>query len=79
MLLSLLSHSERSVGELVVLALLGLYSDGVWTRPVLAVYHWPQHPQLVSPVMDDKVTRVPGADMSRKMKNLENGKRVVFN
>ena len=78
-LLSLLGHSERSVSEFIVLALLRLYSDGVWTRPILAVYHGPEHPQLVCPVMDDKVTRVAGTDVSRKMKNLENSKRVVFN
>lgn len=42
--LSLLSHGEWSVCYLVVLALLRLHSDGVRTRPVLAVYHGTQHP-----------------------------------
>lgn len=68
--LSLLGHAQRSVGQLVVLALLWLYCDAVWAGPVLAIYNWPQHPQLVCPVMDHKIARVTCTDMRGKVKNL---------
>lgn len=68
--LSLLGHAQRSVGQLVVLALLWLHCDAVWAGPVLAIYNWPQYPQLVCPVMDHKIARVTCADMRGKVKNL---------
>lgn len=68
--LSLLGHAQRSVGQLVVLALLWLHCDAVWAGPVFAIYNWPQHPQLVCPVMDHKIARVTCTDMRGKVKNL---------
>ena len=75
--LSLLGHGQRSVGQLVVFALLWLHCDAVWTRPVLAIYHRPEHPQLVCPVMDHKIARVTCTDMRGKVKNLQQGQHIM--
>ena len=70
MFLSLLSHGKGSVSQFIIFTLLRFHSDGIWTRPVLAVYDRSKHPHLVCPVMDDKDTRVASTDMSGKVKNL---------
>ena len=49
--LALLAHGQRSVGQLIVLGLLRFHGNGVRPGPVFTVYDWPQHPQLVCPVM----------------------------
>lgn len=61
MFLALLRHGKRSVSQLVVLALLWLHSDGVRSRPVVAIDDRSQYPQLIGPIVNHKVARVTRA------------------